>query len=146
MRTTPFPLSAGLSIAYFYRNCFSILIRLALTNFPIMSYTSWTYKSSPMYQYHSLPQTNSHWTVSTFLQLTSWSTGQERLPGYVHLFIVPTKSVATMIFYKKDTNNIKRSMLWNGYPRRLTKKCISLFPPSTTTDNLNTENVNADRQ
>ena len=69
MRTTPFPLSAGLSIAYFYRNCFSILIRLALTNFPIMSYTSWTYKSSPMYQYHSLPQTNSHWTVSTFLQL-----------------------------------------------------------------------------
>ena len=35
-------------------------------------------------------------------------------------------------------------MLWNGYPRRLTKKPISQFFPSTTTDNLNTENVNAD--
>ena len=27
--------------------------------------------------------------------------GQERLPGCVHLFIVPTKSVATMSFYRK---------------------------------------------
>ena len=37
-------------------------------------------------------------------------------------------------------------MSWNGYPRRLTRKLISLFSPSTTTDNLNMENVNADNK
>ena len=59
--------------------------------------------------------------------------GQERLPGYEHLFIVPTKSVATMIFYKK------KSTISNHLG-----KLISQFSPSTTNDNLNTENVNAD--
>ena len=70
--------------------------------------------------------------------------GQKRLPGYVHLFIVPTKSVATTSFYKKRVNYIKRFMSWNGYPRRLTRKLISLFSPSTTAGNLNTENVYTD--
>ena len=42
---------------------------------------------------------------------------------------------------QKETNNIKLFMSWNGYPHRLTRKLISLFSPSTTTDNLNTENV-----
>ena len=32
----------------------------------------------------------------------------------------------------------------NTYPRRLTRKLISQFSPSTASDNLNTENVNAD--
>ena len=44
--------------------------------------------------------------------------GQERLPGYVHLFIVPTKSVATMIFYKKKStisNDLCHGMVTHGY-------------------------------
>ena len=45
---------------------------------------------------------------------------------------------------QKEINNIKRLISWNGYPRRLTRKLISLFSLSTTTDNLNTENVNTD--
>ena len=32
----------------------------------------------------------------------------------------------------------------NSYPRRLTRKLIPQFSPSTTSDNLNAENVNAD--
>ena len=65
--------------------------------------------------------------------------GQERLPGYVHLFIVPTKSAATMNFYKKRSTT--SDDLCHG-----TRKLISLLSPSwsTTTDNLNTENVNTD--
>ena len=58
--------------------------------------------------------------------------GQERLPGYVHLFIVLTQFVATMIFYKKKlttSNDFCHGMV---YLRRLTRKLISLFSPSTT--------------
>ena len=43
---------------------------------------------------------------------------------------------------QKEINDIKQLKSWNGYPRRLTRKLISLFSPSTTTDNINTENVN----
>ena len=45
---------------------------------------------------------------------------------------------------QKEINNIKQFMSWNGYACRLTRKLISLFSPSTTTDNLNTENVSTD--
>ena len=71
--------------------------------------------------------------------------GHERLPGYVHLFIEPTKLVVATIFYKKKSIlHVKCFMSWNGYLPRLATKLIFLFSPASSTKNPYTVDMNVD--
>ena len=68
--------------------------------------------------------------------------GQERFPGYVPSFIVPTKFVAMMIdeLLNLELNNIVSFVSWNGFPRKLSRKLLTLFKPSSPNPN-NSNNV-----
>ena len=69
--------------------------------------------------------------------------GQERLPGYVHLFIEPTKFVVTTIFYKKNPYcQMLYVMEW--LLTQTSHKTVSVFSPASTTKNPYTVDVNVD--
>ena len=73
-------------------------------NFP-MRYISWKYKSSPM-----VPQSTANILIQDNINISTLILhGQERLPGYVHLFIVPTKSACrNHSLLHKEIHNIKQ--------------------------------------
>ena len=62
----------------------------------------------------------------------------------MHLFIEPTKFCSNNDLLQKEIHTIKCFMSWNGYPRRLATKLISLFSPASSTKNPHTVDMNVD--